>query len=399
MLGCMDAYLLGAGFSKAVHASMPLMNQLGPVVLKRLRLREEELTPFRGDVEMWLSYLSDRQPWDTEDVGLTNRGRFVRASGAVRDAVKEASPASWDELSSEGRDVLFRLAHHWAEQKAAVLTFNYDLIVEMALQREVGNYRPRDVYALPILSRRDTAGFMFAESPSDEQRPTLYKLHGSTNWLYSGTSDPHAPIVLEEPSNDRHLYDDLQPVIVPPTSSKSPFYGNTALRAQWRNAFQHLQDADRLVIMGYSMPTTDLQIRSLLGLALKDSARIVVVDHNTEVAKHVQNLFPNHSINHRHAGPGAIERFVDETCDYVAHWSRTGYPQGEQHLTINGQSRVRPWTHNATGADPNQEAVKDLARYWPSAGNRWKPEGDGGARLYVSRTDYQNCPAPWGTES
>lgn len=397
-LECMDVYLLGAGFSKAMHSSMPVMSELGPAVLEQLSLSPEELAPFRGDVEMWLSYLSDRQPWDNEDVGLTNRALFVRASGAVRDVVEAASPASWDDLSSKSQDLLFRMAHHWAEQKTAVLTFNYDLIVETALKQEMNHYREQDLYALPLTSRRDTAGMVVADESADENRPTLYKLHGSTNWLYSGTTYPYAPIVLRERSRDPHLYDDLQPVVVPPTSSKSPFYGNTALRAQWHNAFQQLKTADRLIIMGYSMPTTDLQICSLLGLAMKDSTQIVVVDHSAQAAEHIQKLFPHHDVDSRYAGPGAIDRFIDESCDYVAHWRRDGFPDGQQQLTVNGQSRTRPWTHDVNGADPTQEAVIDLGRYWPSAGNHWRTEnkGDAGARLYVSRADYQNCTDPWG---
>ena len=44
-------YLLGAGFSKAFHQSMPLMNELAGEVLLELGLDAEVLSPFRDDLE------------------------------------------------------------------------------------------------------------------------------------------------------------------------------------------------------------------------------------------------------------------------------------------------------------------------------------------------------------
>src|SRR5699024_10017084 len=86
----------------------------------------------------------------------------------------------------------------------------------------------RHLYGLPIISRRDTTGRFYTRS--DHNRPTLYKLHGSINWLYGGIKYPNSSIVLREDDNFGNSYDDLEPVIIPPTSSKSSFYSNEALR-------------------------------------------------------------------------------------------------------------------------------------------------------------------------
>lgn len=149
------------------------------------------------------------------------------------------------------------------------------------------------------------------------------------------------------------------------------------------------------------MPTTDLKICSLLGLALKDSAQIVVVDHSEEIAGRIQGMFPDHHINSRYVGDGAVRRFIDGNCDYVAHWWRDGFPDGQQHLSINGNIWTRPWAHDPSGADSTQDAVNDLERQWPSAGVHCRPEstGEAGVRFHVSRLDYQKCPDPWGRGS
>jgi hypothetical protein len=86
----MVTYLLGAGFSKAFHSPMPLMRELGERVLDQLGLGAEVLGPFGGDLEAWLSYLANRQPWDDVPTSLDNEATFTRASEAI--AVSKLTP-------------------------------------------------------------------------------------------------------------------------------------------------------------------------------------------------------------------------------------------------------------------------------------------------------------------
>lgn len=44
----MKVVLLGAGFSRAISREMPLMKQLGPLVLERLCLPADTLAPLAG---------------------------------------------------------------------------------------------------------------------------------------------------------------------------------------------------------------------------------------------------------------------------------------------------------------------------------------------------------------
>jgi hypothetical protein len=58
-------YLLGAGFSRAVSAEMPLTKELSKAVEDKLRERDipGAGTPVALDFERWLSYLIERPPW------------------------------------------------------------------------------------------------------------------------------------------------------------------------------------------------------------------------------------------------------------------------------------------------------------------------------------------------
>ena len=84
-------YLLGAGFSKAFHQSMPLMNELAGEVLLELGLDAEVLSPFRDDLEAWLSYIATRQPWEDDVTAAQNEATFLQASAAIATCITRAS--------------------------------------------------------------------------------------------------------------------------------------------------------------------------------------------------------------------------------------------------------------------------------------------------------------------
>ena len=420
----MDAYLLGAGFSKAMHSAMPTLKELGPQIiaeLKRdghLRPDDEPLAPFAGDVEAWLSHLSTSEPWNTEDADLENQALFVKASRVINKVITTSTP-DWGQLAEDSRDVLTRLAHHWSLHRSPILTFNYDLIVEQAIQeriRELPAYpgasgdkdRLIDYYALTLTFRRVFTPF-FSASKATDDIPTLYKLHGSVNWLYSGLEAPQAPVVLKEEQDPKfgheHIYDDLSPLIIPPTNSKSVFYNHRALRAQWHNAYEVLRAADRLIVMGYSLPPTDLQVRTMLGMALREGTEVIVIDRCPEVAERWKHLRRDLHVQGIH-GDAPVADYVEAQCEYVATWRATvdQPPSGEQHLTVQGRlHETRPWTREPS---PIEAAMGMLVQSWPSMEKRWKtisnPEigvGKWEARMIVSRDDYQRCPNPWNNDT
>lgn len=106
----MDMYLLGAGFSKALYSGMPLMGDLGRRIVDILNLDQDALVPFGGNVEMWLSYLAEEQPWLSDKENLENTALFMGASEVIA-ALIEASDPSQSNGSTTGTsfdsDMLF----------------------------------------------------------------------------------------------------------------------------------------------------------------------------------------------------------------------------------------------------------------------------------------------------
>ncbi len=241
-----EFFLLGAGFSKAVSVAMPTLAELQVDVLARLGLSEDVLAPFGRNLEQWLSYLAVDQPWLTDSENLRNRATFAEASLAVHDSIRAAESAA---TGAAPEDWLARLAWDWCDRRAAVATFNYDVLVER-MATELGRAGTwSDLYGMSLAERMPPGSSRFLSSnPPVGDVLTLYKLHGSVNWLYGGM---HAPVsdrvVLAERSQRweaqaqtqrdegerwRAVYDDLVPLIIPPTGTKSGYYGNLSLRAQ-----------------------------------------------------------------------------------------------------------------------------------------------------------------------
>lgn len=101
---------------------------------------------------------------------------------------------------------------------------------------------------------------------------SLYKLHGSLNWLYchscislkltekrKGASMIYGHNIMCVNDNCRANY---QPIIIPPTFFK--VISNYYLRQIWHKAELALRNADRIFICGYSFPDADVHIKYLI---------------------------------------------------------------------------------------------------------------------------------------
>ena len=160
------------------------------------------------------------------------------------------------------------------KQKVSIITFNYDLAIDFALQ----------------LSRLPFSYYL--EEPSDDEVIPLLKLHGSLNWAQCSDKRCNKIVTLnfwdtpyfqqsynfssrETQARMRisrilpSFYHHEKPVnsdsfIVPPTWNKSQY--NLSIAPVWRRAAKELSDADSIFVIGYSLPSTDMFFRDLYAL-------------------------------------------------------------------------------------------------------------------------------------
>lgn len=159
----------------------------------------------------------------------------------------------------------------------SIISFNYDLVVEDALT-DLGisfsyGFGPKS-YALHESSKR----FLLRRTAD----VPLLKLHGSINWAYPGRR--LGKLTVHGSYRDvREL--GLVPQLVPPTWRKT-FDG--ALSHVWDEALRRISTATRLIVLGFSMPPTDLHFKYLMAAGLRENLslrEIVFVDQNPGAVK------------------------------------------------------------------------------------------------------------------
>jgi len=173
----------------------------------------------------------------------------------------------------------------------AIITFNYDLILERALW-ETFHYHAQDSQRYPIDSIKlkyyygemqfavkthdhlfthvrenqetrvfETKGFRpsFIYDPNEKTRIEIpyFKLHGSLNWpleLQIGSHLANPPTKAID-----------SPLILPPVFNKM---NTTATNNVWSTALSVLQHAKHIVVVGYSLPRTDIYMQYFLKAAV-----------------------------------------------------------------------------------------------------------------------------------
>ena len=322
-----ETFLLGAGFSNAVHDAMPLTNDLGALVAEQLRLAGhnpsllEDL--FGGDFEAWLTHLSDGRPWLAPADVLRDRALFLEASRVIAALLTEA------QLRTEyPPDWLRRLVTYWHQHQSVVLTLNYDNLVEEAIQElrfdsGGGPMHFSSTYGVPITNVRLRRAGTFGSGEAATLR--FLKLHGSINWYYSGSDAPHGetiyygdlprgweangvPVVA---NRDTDLLVDRVPYIVPPTGFKSTFFNNETLRAQWAVGHKLCLEAGNMVVLGYSLPPSDLMMRTFLH-EVTDGRSIALVNRDGAVGERFGRLLPGTRVDgETFVGDGQIQAFAE----------------------------------------------------------------------------------------
>lgn len=169
----------------------------------------------------------------------------------------------------------------------AVISFNYDLVVERALR--------------PLAeSRKAPIGGMlyrFAGSaPYDLPVPKILKLHGSANWVLRGEVFSTFTDWKEfdrQPQYLRHaLLGTNFPIFL-------PFWDKDIARIPWlplwKEAFLQLQGCDTIIVWGYSLPPTDVKARELFSIAVRDSGtdiKLCVIDPSAQTRQRWRDLYP-----------------------------------------------------------------------------------------------------------
>ena len=161
-------------------------------------------------------------------------------------------------------------------QSTSVITFNYDIGLDLAMYRE--HLGP---------------DYVIEPAPQNPQAVALLKLHGSLNWATETSTKKIRPLHMHDylARYETHVSDDGsaihvpigsqlvhyfgqysqpsrqvddEPLIIPPSWNKADYHH--ALSDVWASAADHLSGAESIFVIGYSLPHTDSFFRHLFAL-------------------------------------------------------------------------------------------------------------------------------------
>jgi hypothetical protein len=150
-------------------------------------------------------------------------------------------------------------------QYDTILTFNYDLVVEM-LQPAMG-----EPMAIGVLTHGVRVRGPDHDAPNardQQERPWLYKLHGSVNWKRDENGDQ----LLSEGWTPAMLGSGYDLAIATPGDSKIEMSGGVFGRL-WNEAAEALVAADDVFIIGFRFPPSDALPREKLLRALQQNQK------------------------------------------------------------------------------------------------------------------------------
>ena len=326
-----DVFLLGAGFSRAVCSTMPTMRDLydllEPTVNDPDGPSREAYDYASGNAETLLSYYAIPSPQDDRIQLLRKR----QVTAYLEDKIGEIISEKEEEGATLGLNPrVRRLLSKWHEEKTHVLTTNYDTIIERLAAEgkyptggdQMQGLHYQILYPIPIstaLSRHGTAIL----GPTRHETFTLYKLHGSTTWFKSDTEvtfDPIYGLSYDKTKDVResNLVVDKRRFIVPPVYDKSSLLSHETIRSLWRQARDNaIRSADRLYVIGYSLPETDTAMQTLLWEGSQSgngTKELYVVDLNSETVERYRNILGRfYQIQGQYTGgDDPFNRFIED---------------------------------------------------------------------------------------
>lgn len=324
-----DLYILGAGFSKAISPVMPVVSELSALLDRygTTAIWESEVSKLvRKDFEAGLSYLAENKPFLSTSENLRHRHLLLDLTRNLAMHLGIAQAQARQDIADGKADWMRPLVAHWIDRRVNLITLNYDTLVEeLALRTTRGGTSYRAYYPptlVPATARGGSGGF----SSYADHAPVfgLFKLHGSLNWYHSDQPEANTDTVYFVSGEDvpgipggraPAFVADKVPLIVPPLPVKGSLIHHDTMRAMWREAADAVCTADRIFVLGYSMPAADrLLVQLIRGRLFSKTPPVEIVDLNPHLGAHVATLFQDERVK-------VTQRFsgVQAIADFVAH--------------------------------------------------------------------------------
>lgn len=217
-------------------------------------------------------------------------------AAVLEDSLTESSDGGRSTHKSSSCDHHDRLVESVLRKNDAIISFNYDCVIDSSLKRKGGGkWSPRYGYGFKLGSHGKLLTGDDHWRPHELHEPQetvkLYKLHGSLHFQFTpkqGAKETIQVTLKQRPYNFQR--DQMRFNIIPPAWNK--VYGEQPFRTLWKGASDELAKTFDLVFIGYSMPPTDLHATSLFRTSVSKKLKsLVVVNPDKGARQRIRSTF------------------------------------------------------------------------------------------------------------
>lgn len=291
-------YVLEAGFSKSISAEMPVTNELGEALRERLSKDVDfDLRPGQT-FEDWLTLQVTPLPFLE---GFENSKRAAEAAKVVAEIARVLDEKVAQACANHAPIWLRQLVALWHAERAVVLTFNYNTLLERAVNGSPPTTTSTEGHVQYVLG--DHVVFPAPPAPQAQfmgdsgaghtnESFEVLKLHGSLGWYWAAGDTSGSTLIRVR---DKHVFGSPLPLasetdfsgatnldryLIPPVTSKDGYYGSYLANTLWRKARSLVASASALTLVGYSLPPEDRVASQLIAQA-PDDIPVSVVDRDS----------------------------------------------------------------------------------------------------------------------
>lgn len=239
-----------------------------------------------------LDVTGDNRAFNRSELQI-RRDRLLQAIAAV---MEESLTQTIDEKGSSRKPKSCEshkgLVSNILKAKDDIISFNYDCVIDYALKEFGSNkWNARYGYGFDLGPRgRNLEGDSYWDPPQQAARDDtvhLYKLHGSLHFQVKGTRKDKIKLKQRPYTTQRGS---LRFDIIPPEWNKE--YDRGVFANLWNRAALAIKQAESIVMIGYSLPNTDLHSTALFRTCIlpRKLKALVVVNPDKEARRRIRTV-------------------------------------------------------------------------------------------------------------
>ncbi len=325
-------FILGAGFSKWINSSMPLLKDLYNSLQESLKneIKGCGLTSLLNEnsLEMLMSYLITRYPWKSEKDHHKHLSIYFAIEEQIVKTIIESQKKALENI--QNKDEINKLISYWNENNSNIITFNYDTLIEILIDYEhKRNWFTFWELPIPTIEDRISSGVAFRNSNNIKLPIVITKLHGSINWYRSKNFPAKNDMIYykytyrDDNQLEKNNLQGLKSFIIPPTISKESFLDHEIISIIWERASKQINESKNIVIMGYSFPESDAYVNLLFASSLKSDTNIFIINTENDntfkrkIEKYFKNYIKEDKLNLDYCGiENSISSYINEQLSY-----------------------------------------------------------------------------------